>query len=114
MLLVERSMEEARHGVRPRDELPHRVKPLGRQSDRLPAAVTRVALAANEAARSQARDHLSHGRSIERNTLAKRALVEARLAVQRIHRGELARLDRVRYLFIPQHGHALPAPTQRI
>src|SRR5258708_25580955 len=74
----------------------------------------RVGLAANEAARSQARDRLSHGRSIERNTLAKRALVEVRLAVQRIQRGELGRRDRVRYLFIPQQVHRLHGATQQM
>src|SRR5450759_3385683 len=90
------------------------MKAFWRQGDGLAASITRVALASNEASRAQTRDHFGHRRAVERNALTQRALVEVRLAVQRVQQSELWRSDRVGDLFIPQLVHDLNGATQQM
>jgi hypothetical protein len=72
-----------------RDQLLKRPVALGSEPDRLAPAVARVAFAADEPARSEPGDDLGHRGAVQRDLLAKRALVDVRLMVQRVERSEL-------------------------
>src|SRR5438552_17663495 len=84
------------------------MQPFGRERDRLAPAVAGVALRADQAARAEPSDDLGHRRAIQRDAQAEGALVEVRLAVQRVEGRELRGGDGVRDLFVPQEIHRLP------
>jgi hypothetical protein len=97
-----------------RNQLLERLVTLGRQVDRLAAAVARVTFAANEPTRREPGNDLSHGGAVQRNPLSKRALVDVRFAVQRVERRELWRRDVVRDFPAPEHVHDLQCTPHQV
>src|ERR1700716_86963 len=99
---VQRSDEAAGHQVCPRDQLVHSAQTFRCQSDLLAPAVACVALRCDEAPATKPRHDLGHGRSVERDALTERALVELWLLIESVQCGELRGCDGVRNLLIPQ------------
>jgi hypothetical protein len=81
LVRIQRGDQASGHRMGGRDELLQRFVAPRRQLDRLAPPIARVAFAANQPARCETGDDLSHGRAVERDPLSEGALVDVRLAV---------------------------------
>jgi hypothetical protein len=89
LLRIQRSDEARGHRMSGRDQQLKRPVAPGCKPYRLAPAIARVAFAGNEPASGEPGNDLGHRRAVQRDPLSERALIDVRLAVQRVQRREL-------------------------